>query len=172
MKVATLDNLSNFLQGIKLNFAKLEHTHTLEDITDFTTNSVELLKLVYPIGSIYISTSDVIPSELFGFGEWEQIKDMFLLSAGDNYDVGETGGEAEHTLTIQEMPSHNHRLKTDIYNPAYNVTWGEWFEYTDGWTQEAGETEAPATHTTSTGGSMAHNNMPPYLTVYMWKRIA
>lgn len=172
MKVATLNNLNDFLQGIKSNFAKLKHTHELSDITDFSINAIEILKLAYPIGSVYISTSTAPPSELFGFGEWEAIKDTFLLSAGDDYTVGQTGGEAEHTLTIQEMPSHNHRLKTDIQNPAYNVTWSEWFEYTDGWTQEAGETEAPATHTTSTGGSMAHNNMPPYLVVYMWKRIA
>lgn len=92
MKVATLDNLSDFLQGVKSNFAKLKHTHILSDITDFTTSSIEVLKLVYPVGSVYISASTISPSELFGFGEWEQIKDVFLLSAGDNYNVGELGG--------------------------------------------------------------------------------
>ena len=131
--------------------------------------SNNLVDTIYPIGSIYMSVNNVSPSILFD-GTWEQIKDTFLLSAGDDYAAGQTGGEAEHILTVNEMPSHNHRLKTDINNPTYNVTWSEWFEYTDGWTQEAGETESPATHTTSTGGDMPHNNMPPYLTVYMWKR--
>lgn len=128
-----------------------------------------VIDTIYPVGSIYMSVSNVHPSGLFG-GTWEQIKDTFLLSAGDNYTAGETGGEAEHVLTVDEMPSHNHKLKTDINNPTYNITWSEWFEYTDGWTQEAGQTQAPATHTTSTGGDTAHNNMPPYLTVYVWKR--
>lgn len=125
---------------------------------------------VYPIGSIYFSVNNINPSILFG-GSWEQIKDKFLLSAGDTYSAGSTGGESEHILTIEEMPSHNHKLKTDIDSPNYNITWPEWFEYTDGWTQEAGETEAPATHTTYEGGNQPHNNMPPYLTVYVWKRI-
>lgn len=146
---------------------------TFERLSLFHKESkLETLKLVYPVGSIYISVSPTSPSELFGFGEWKQIKDTFLLSAGDKHTVEETGGEETHTLTISEMPSHNHRLKTDINNPKYNVTWAEWFEYTDGWTQEAGETEAPATHTTSTGGGKEHNNMPPYFTVYMWQRIS
>lgn len=131
----------------------------------------EIIETIYPIGSIYMSTSPAAPSLLFG-GEWEQIQDAFLLAAGITYSGGETGGESEHTLTIDEMPSHNHKLKTDINNPDYNITWSEWFEYTDGWTQEAGETEAPATHTTLTGGGEPHNNMPPYLVVYVWKRIS
>lgn len=87
------------------------------------------------------------------------------------YEVGEVGGESEHTLTIDEMPSHIHRLKTDINSPDYNITWPEWFEYTDGWTQESTETESRASQTTYTGGDKPHNNMPPYLAVYMWKRI-
>lgn len=111
----------------------------IEAIDKIKISKSDLLDLVYPIGSIYISVSTVSPSELLG-GTWEQIKDTFLLSAGDIYSAGESGGEAEHTLTIDEMPSHNHQLKTDINNPEWNVTWPEWFEYTDGWTQEAGET--------------------------------
>lgn len=62
---------------------------------------------IYPIGSIYMSVNNLNPSEVFG-GTWEQIKDKFLLSSGDNYDLGDTGGEATHTLTAAELPSHNH----------------------------------------------------------------
>lgn len=68
-----------------------------------------LINLIYPIGSIYLSVNSTSPQQLFG-GEWEQIKDKFLLSAGDTYSGGSEGGEAEHILTIDEMPSHNHNL--------------------------------------------------------------
>ena len=62
---------------------------------------------IYPIGSIYMSVNNVNPSTVFG-GTWEQIKDKFLLACGDTYNNGATGGEATHTLTSNEMPSHNH----------------------------------------------------------------
>lgn len=62
---------------------------------------------IYPIGSIYMSVNNVNPSTVFG-GTWEQIKDKFLLACGDTYNNGATGGEATHTLTSDEMPSHNH----------------------------------------------------------------
>ena len=195
----TLDQLSEIVAYIKDNRELIEQVTTakvnVDDIVDNLTTNVsnkplsaaqgvalnslisskldisELLDMVYPIGSIYMSVNSINPAMFIG-GTWEQIKDTFLLSCGDTYTAGETGGEAEHTLTVDEMPSHNHKLKTDIDNETWNVTWPEWFEYTDGWTQQAGETEAPATHTTSTGGGTAHNNMPPYLAVYMWKRTA
>lgn len=127
--------------------------------------------LIYPIGSIYLSAISTNPQILFGFGEWEQIKDCFLLSAGDIYSGGSAGGEAEHILTVNEMPKHTHRFKTDINSPDYNVTWPEWTEYTTGWAQESNETESPASQVTYNGGDQPHNNMPPYLTVYMWKRV-
>jgi len=132
---------------------------------------ISMIESIYPIGSIYMSISNVEPSILFG-GEWEQIKDVFLLTAGDTYSAGLTGGEAEHLLTIDEMPKHSHQLKTDINSPDYNVTWPQWTEYTTGWTQQAEETESPASQVTYNGGDKSHNNMPPYLTVYAWKRIA
>jgi hypothetical protein len=130
-----------------------------------------IFEKIYPAGSIYISAANVNPNILFGIGEWEQIKDVFLLAAGDIYSAGSTGGEAEHTLTIDEMPKHTHRFKTDINSPDYDVTWPEWTEYTTGWTQEDNETVSPASQVTYTGGNQPHNNMPPYLTVYIWKRI-
>lgn len=151
------DGLSHFFQGIKALIG---------------SRCSDVIAAVYPVGSVYISTSSTDPATLFGFGTWQRIQDTFLLAAGSIYAAGSTGGEAEHTLTVEEMPSHNHQLKTDIDNEVWNVTWPEWFEYTDGWTQEAGETQAPATHTTKTGGGQAHNNMPPYLAVYVWERTA
>lgn len=62
---------------------------------------------IYPVGSIYMSVNNVDPSTLFG-GTWEPIKDKFLLASGDTYENGATGGEATHTLSASEMPTHNH----------------------------------------------------------------
>ena len=62
---------------------------------------------IYPVGSIYMSVNNIDPSVVFG-GTWQQIKDKFLLASGDTYENGATGGEATHTLTVSEIPSHNH----------------------------------------------------------------
>lgn len=66
-----------------------------------------IIDKIYPVGSIYLSVNSTSPSVLFG-GEWEQIQEKFLLSAGDTHTAGTTGGEFSHTLTIDEMPVHNH----------------------------------------------------------------
>lgn len=82
-----------------------------QEITDntvvFKLRNIGLLS--YPIGSIYQSTNSTNPSNIFG-GTWSQIKDRFLLACGDNYANGSVGGEASHTLTINEIPSHAHRV--------------------------------------------------------------
>lgn len=67
-----------------------------------------VVDLVYPVGSIYMSASATSPAMLFNGTTWEQLKDCFLLGVGDTYTAGDTGGNASHTLTIAEMPSHNH----------------------------------------------------------------
>lgn len=117
----------------------------------------------YPVGSIYMSVNSTSPASLFG-GTWEQLKDRFLLGAGDTYSNGSTGGSATHTLTIDEMPSHTHSQSMAAAVGAWGQTgsdlrgvWTEWTKYQD---------------TLSAGGSKAHNNMPPYLVVYIWKRTA
>lgn len=137
---------------------------------------------VYPVGAIYMSITDTDPSAIFG-GEWERIKDTFLLSAGDTYAAGDEGGEATHTLTTTEMPSHNHAPLTTNYkyltsnaNIAVNGTNRNFpstgssnhFVYS---TATNAEIVEEAT-TKATGGGGSHNNMPPYLAVYVWKRIA
>ena len=70
-------------------------------------NGAPLLNLVYPIGSIYWSSNNTNPATLFG-GTWTQIKDRFILAAGDYYSNGATGGGATVTLTVSNMPSHSH----------------------------------------------------------------
>ena len=70
-------------------------------------NGAPLLNLVYPVGSIYLSSKNTNPATLFG-GTWVQIKDRFILAAGDYYSNGATGGAATVTLTVSNMPSHSH----------------------------------------------------------------
>ena len=117
----------------------------------------------YPVGSIYMSVNSTSPATLFG-GTWVQLKDTFLLSAGDTYTAGDTGGEATHSLTTDEMPSHNHSsgLYTvlDRFGSGARDAAGAYSDY------------GSAINTGNSGGGNAHNNMPPYLVVYMWKRTA
>lgn len=123
-----------------------------------------LLNGLYPIGSIYISTNSKSPADIFG-GSWEQIPDRFLLGAGGNYSAGSTGGEATHTLTIEEMPKHRHNAKQVHSNSTYASA------TTINATPTTEDAKGYDKHTTYAGGGQAHNNMPPYLAVYMWKRI-
>lgn len=66
-----------------------------------------ILDLVYPVGSLYWSKKSTNPATLFG-GTWTQIKDKFILAAGDSYAQGATGGSATVTLTTAQLPAHNH----------------------------------------------------------------
>ncbi len=88
--------------------------HAVEGITSFQ----DILDFIYPVGSIYLTTNLINPQVTFG-GTWEQIKDWFLLACGDAYLNGSIGGETNHTLTINEMPSHNHAT---IANGKYDDT--------------------------------------------------
>ena len=69
----------------------------------------------FPIGYIYLSVSNVNPSTYFG-GTWEQIKDVFLLSAGTTYTAGNTGGASTVTLTTSQIPSHTHGLNNHTHS--------------------------------------------------------
>lgn len=120
---------------------------------------------IYPVGSIYMSVNSTSPATLFG-GTWEQIKDTFLLSAGDTYSAGATGGEASHTLTVSEMPSHNHNITIRAGAGAAN------YYSAPPSASQGGEAVTRTNVIQETGGGTAHNNMPPYMAVYMWKRTA
>lgn len=128
----------------------------------------------YRVGDIYITTNSTNPASIFG-GVWEQIKDRFLLAAGTSYTAGKTGGSATHKLTVDEMPSHHHGLTQQ--NSGGDSKAGLWDTYAkDGtYDQVYDSSQNVKVHTYGTktaGGGVAHNNMPPYLTVYVWKRVA
>lgn len=134
-----------------------------------TVDSKSLLDRTYPVGSIYMSTVSTNPKNLFG-GTWEALGGRFLIGANDTYKSGATGGEATHKLTIAEMPSHNHVAGAyDGYSIQNNglVTGSD----VQGVTINTGVT-GPSSRisTKDAGGGQVHNNLPPYLSVYMWKR--
>lgn len=130
-----------------------------------------LMSQIYPVGSIYMSINEVSPAALFG-GVWERIQDAFLLAASKDHPVGETGGAATVTLAIDEMPKHSHgarRLVNTIGAGDYiGVAAGGAFGLYTGYTNSGGSNYV---YTVENGGGEAHNNMPPYLSVYMWVRI-
>lgn len=132
-----------------------------------TLGSNYILDNVYPVGSIYMSVNSTNPTNLFG-GTWEQIQGKFLFGMDSSYPAGSTGGEITHTLTIDEMPKHNHTIYYPNAGGPYgnaNICYPEDSGTNMTWCAEMCKT-AP------TGGGAAHNNMPPYLSVYIWKRTA
>ena len=132
---------------------------------------------IYPVGSIYMSMNETSPASLFG-GTWEQIKGRFLLGTGapENNDNGESPGNysfgvgvkygrKEETLTTSQIPKHAHGY--EIYNTSGSS--GHWYPFV--WNQaETGDGQYR--WTTEAGEGAPHNNMPPYLTVHMWKRVS
>lgn len=140
---------------------------------DLTIGGRSLLDWLYPVGSIYSSTAAASPAELFG-GTWERLKDRFLLGAGDTYPAGSTGGEAAHSLTAEENGQHTHPVGIGSGSGRY-LYWGdnEANQNKDFWGY--GYSDDPPSNklfAQPSGGGQPHNNLPPYLTVYMWQRVA
>lgn len=143
-------------------FGKYAEKDALECAWDVEIKGKPLLDWIYPVGAVYLSVYAADPSTLFG-GTWERIKDKFLLSAGDTYAAGSTGGEADVSLTADNIPNI---MSKYVFEGAEN---------------ETGTTAIRVCKTVGTenaytgsfkGRNLPHNNMPPYLTVYMWKRTA
>ena len=133
------------------------------DTRGIVHNKKILNTILFPIGYVYISVNNTNPGTIFG-GTWEQIKDTFLLACGDTYANGATGGEATHTLTIEEMPRHKHDIEMTSSGVGYQIERVP-FGNQSVW----GNSNLPIK---PTGGSQPHNNMPPYLAVYIWKRVS
>ena len=208
-----------------------------------TKLKAEAALAAHPVGSLYWTSVNENPATTFGGGTWEQIKDKFILAAGDTYSQGATGGSATVTLTTEQMPSHSHETNSltnssgtaitttgtqsanpNFYGTKVSASFGGVmgsgqngatisklsvtapFSYTNSinsadwicnWASGTGSNffnckfnYTPAgslsgnhyhnfehKHGTTTAGGLngttqAHDNMPPYIVQYCWKRTA
>lgn len=144
-------------------YSKAEVDKLLEDCKEAAKRAA--LLAANPVGKLWASDDPTSPASIVG-GTWEQIKDRFILAAGDTYASGSTGGEATHTLTVDEMPQHIHSLGYMYKFSADNTGAPQlvnngivWVRYEETFSENA-------------GGNQPHNNMPPYRAFYVWQRIA
>ena len=174
-------SVANAVKGIDIynrNSGKILHSEIYNslvyDAGDFKNglyrNAGNIGLQAYPVNSIYIGYSHTSPASLFG-GTWQRIENRFLWGSTASGTIGLTDGESTHTLTGDEMPSHKHE---GIY---YNSN-GQWISLNSGssgyrlsWSGSAGNGWQEII-TGATGGGTAHNNMPPYIQVSIWRRVA
>ena len=128
----------------------------------------------FPIG--YGGFFQIDPNSIYAGTTWEQKKDVFILAAGDTYAAGSTGGEAQHTLTVEEMPKHRHSSNSYQYGFSDNNTGKDdyctWANNGTPYNNEPTTGENGAVRTSWVGGSQPHNNMPPYFSMPFWIRTA
>lgn len=180
------------------NISVLDNTLTIYKGDGSATNlDIISFDQIYPIGAIYMSTVSTNPATLFKIGNWEALPAGRVLLAqgtstwGVNYSAGSTGGEDKHTLTVSESAPHNHTGNattsgsTHTHALTMRASHGKdgnggvprfgdgdvWSDYKTQNLSAAGE-HSHAITINNSGGGQAHNNMQPYLSVYMWKRIS
>ena len=129
----------------------------------------DLLNMVYPVGSIYMSVNNVSPASFLG-GTWEQIQGRFLLASSESYPAGSTGGEETVSLTAEQNGPHQHVGLTIDGAP---IAWA-WPAVSLGSGNAGAITTSGTTEPVSgsSGSGAPHNNMPPYMAVDMWWRTA
>lgn len=161
-----------------------------KEAIDTLVSMQRLIDLIYPVGSIYTSENSISPADLFG-GTWEAVPAGRVLLAqgtsewGVEYQAGSTGGEHEHQLSVGELPSHIHDATASTTGDhKHSYGGGTHSSYNDGGgvykTVHSGTgvyTDPSGNHShtitiAETGSNIAHNNLQPYLAVYMWKRTA
>jgi len=135
------------------------------------SGTLTTLQAVYPVGSIYINAAvSTNPGTLLGFGTWVAFgtgRTMVGIDAAQTeFDTLEKeGGFKTHTLTVSEIPAHTHNLGSKDSTAGNGGAFNE--EFIE---DPADTTNGPNVTSSSTGGGSAHNNLQPYIVVYMWKR--
>ena len=134
---------------------------------------------IYDVGDFFITRNATFnPASRFG-GQWELLKDKFLIGAGGEYRLSSTGGKKTHTLTVSEMPAHSHYTMADT-NATRRVKNKKYLAWSDSgdngrynYALTTTDTPTPTMgYTSSVGSSKPHNNMPPYVAVYRWVKIS
>ena len=163
------------VSNVLINFVNNQNNRARTGAVLEASQINNLIDVVYPVGSIYMSVNTVSPSVLFGFGVWEKIEDKFLLGSGTTYANGSTGGSAaavivshshqpntdgEYIVTSEEKTANNTRV-------AYSASGNRWV---DGQTSQSNFHHRTSTNTVGESGT--GKNMPPYITVNIWKRTA
>lgn len=134
----------------------------------------------YRVGDLFLTTIATNPSNFLG-GKWELFGPGRCLVCVDTSDsdfntVKKTGGEKTHKLTVNEMPSHNHQYEDITGNRSLNGQFGRSGYYES--ESYMGVTNSVIAYAdadfrmTYVGGSESHNNLQPYITCYVWIRIA
>ena len=147
------------------NTTQVATTAFVKAANDLQVTAAIINVLVYPVGSIYFNAAVATnPATLLGFGTWAAYgggRVMVGVHSSGTFDgLNETGGAETHTMSVAEMPAHTHSIEPGITGDG-------------GATGSAGvRVTHSANNTSSTGGGGAHNNIQPYITVYMWKRTA
>lgn len=174
----SVNDLESGLDSTQTNVTTLNQALSLLNTTKLAKS--EVLNTIFPVGSLYLSVSSTSPASLFG-GTWERLGGRFLLGADDAYPAGSTGGEAAVTLEKDQLPTVEGSLDFRALSSDANIVSGdgEVFTYTANggptWSNSISSvgTAMPCDRITMRfGGSQPHNNLPPYLAVYIWKRTA
>ena len=175
------DSYGNFVApATRATCVYMSDDTTLED---FVNNLDLRVTGIYPVGSIYQSFEDTSPASMFG-GEWEKLENTFLYGSGTK-NVGNTGGEETHSLVERELPLITGEVRFNQWITIRN-TEQDIIEYANGcFSKSAGDyhqlqQDAAAvpfitscrTFKIRFGGNIAHNNMPPYTVLNIWKRVA
>ena len=178
----------------------LDELYSIADKYDELKSEISsMIDKIYPVGSIYISTSIASTSDVakkFG-GTWESYgSGRTIIGAGTgvdsnnlskNFKVNETGGEYTHTLSINEMPSHTHIQNPHSHSIGFDLGYNNYIGLNSGSVEpdisiyfsnpvKGGRSYTMIAHSQTatnkyTGGDKSHNNIQPYITVYMYKRI-
>lgn len=155
----------------------------------------DILNKMYPVGAVYMTFSSDNPSLLFG-GNWIKLENRFLLGSGSK-SIGSMGGEENHELTVDELPSHSHtqnphkhqsnrgwkfltsddnvmmnNVKRSLPAKSNDGVYLMYSAITHGGIGQNTSTNEKTGTNNNTGGSQAHNNMPPYQVVHMWRRVS
>ncbi len=143
---------------------RFDGTTKIADVTPTQLTTTDVLDLIYPIGAIAIGAKPSI-------GTWERIQGRFLWASNTAHPAGATGGSENVTLTVSQIPSHSHNFNSPVPVWGPSSTNNGFAQVGGNWTgsDTAGGNYA---HTANSGGTQAHENMPPYLSVDMWRRTA
>jgi len=157
--------IENNLDNLERNISQCNNKY-LQIFYKLDDQPKEIYNTVFPIGAYFITSSETNPAVMFG-GKWELVKNRFIVGAGDKYKVNSLGGEEKHQITSDEMPSHSHRTvnRGGLYSFGGEPT-------STGPAEGRGyRTYLFEEETSWVGGNKPHNNMPPYISAYLWRRV-